>query len=195
MLDSQPNRDMCMRQLMRMAGLPGFPSAEEAMNELLETLVDSCRDEKHLAATVTAWVRSQQWAPRPVDLAMQAAEFQEPERVYPKCSQCGNSGLSSQRMLVTRRTHGGKYDVDPLPEPQNYAELQAQNARVADGQEIMQFSDYCACPRGRRMREANIAEDARKAAKSPIQKQGKRASDDLRRGSATDYKMAAGGGD
>lgn len=185
MQDSDPNRKMCLRQLMRMQGLSGFPTAPEAVNELLETLVESCRDEKHLAATVTAWVRNQQWAPRPVDLAMQAAEFQEPERVYPKCSACQGSGLSSQRMLVTRRTHGGKYDADPLPEPANYAELQAQNARVGDGQEIMQFSDYCACPRGRRMREANLAEEARKAEKAGV----KRAKD-LER---ADWKTAAGG--
>lgn len=193
MQDTEPNREMCLRQLKRMAGLPNFPNEPEPLNELLETLVDSCRDEKHLAATVTAWVRSQQWAPRPVDIAMQAAEFQEEARVYPKCSDCGNSGLSSRRCLVTRRTKGGGHDIDPLPEPKDYAEHLAQNARVADGQEIMQFSDYCACPRGRRMREANIAEDTRKAAKSPVQKQAKRANDKLRRGSAADWKKAAGG--
>lgn len=109
MHDSQPNRDMCLRQLMRMGGLPSFPTTEEAVGELIETMLEFCRDIDHAEETVTGLSRCLEFAPRPKDIIDQAAMIHAVAPEFPYCAICNTSGIAPAVRVVMIR--GNPYEA------------------------------------------------------------------------------------
>jgi hypothetical protein len=194
MQNTAQNRGICHRQLLRMARLANFPTEVESVKELVDTLIDNCRDEQHVAATVTVWVRTMEWAPRPADLVMQAMAFPEQRPTFDACRQCQNSGIAAKRVLVTRRTHGPGYDMDPLPAPRTESEWEAQKAQILPGQDIYEVADWCDCGLGRWRKQQDLARQAAQAdaVKVAQEKQLARRANQLAK---MDFKAAAAGRD
>lgn len=146
MLDSQPNRDMCLRQLMRMGGLPNFPTTEEAVGELVATMLEYCRDVDHAEETATGLSRALQFAPRPIDIIDQAALIHAVSLEFPYCALCNTSGIAPALKVVEIR--GERYE----------------------------FSGPCSCPKGRHQaaevakREADAKAKRDKAAQKRVDK-------------------------
>jgi hypothetical protein len=176
MTRTKPNVDMCTRQVMRLAQLGKFPADPEdpqPLMDLVQTLLESCRDEAHAAATVKAWLMSSAWAPLPADLVAMSMAFPEEPPKFDRCRLCANSGIAPGRFLITWRTHGGGYDKDPLPMPQTHQEHQAQWAACQEGQEIVEISDWCKCGFGqwKRQRDAEYRSTLNSAVEMAKQKQ------------------------
>lgn len=192
----KPTTEQCRKQLERLV-LLRLPGAPDGFDEHVAALISCCRDEAHVDAVVTVSARGGKYFPDPVDLIETAREFPEEAPRHIDCRPCGSTGLRSQRFLRTWREGRRGYSMDRLPEPETYAELAAQKARLRDDQDIIEATGPCEhCALGRWKAEKHReyeAERADKVQKAVDRKVAKRANDELRRGSVADYKMAAGG--
>lgn len=109
MQDNDQNRKECGVQLRRLSGLPNFPTDKIAVNELVATMLESCRDAQHALETVDGLRNVLEFAPRPVDIIDQAALVVVPVREFPHCAVCNGSGIAPAVRVVMIR--GNPYEA------------------------------------------------------------------------------------
>lgn len=158
-------------QILRLAGLPGFNSLTEKAIEELENALLECRDTKHAAEVISAWLRHShhrkdfvQFLPIPSDL-FELSDLVQPAQYTGRrlCELCGGSGF---RVMYERHTYNGRISLrDGLPEKtveDVSFEIYTAQRKVVDGlrQKLIEVASHCECSYGRHLYQAVMARKA-----------------------------------
>lgn len=156
-------REDAFKQAARLSARRGFNDlGQTGIEELVRTLVDTCRDIEHAEAVITTWNRTREWVPQPSELWSLAEDFPAPRREYAGCKRCDGSGFMVTRFIRTRRPGQPKPTYDRLDWADG-EEARRQWDALVDGQDIVETSGHCQCPKGQHLRTEALAAEARKA--------------------------------
>lgn len=149
-------RDFAKKQIIRMAGLRGFPPIQEAVDELIKAL-QVAGDPKHAEGWISGFLddsTSETYCPSPGDIKRSLLDRKQAQQTIRKCGLCDGAGWVTVYRLVTYRE--GTYQAlkaEPIvfePDDQTIhtvIERQVQNfrAKLGPDQDILPAAKPCAC--------------------------------------------------
>lgn len=149
-------RDFAKKQIVRMAGLRGFPPIQEAVDELIKAL-QVAGDPKHAEGWVSGFLddsTSETYCPSPGDIKRSLLDRKQAQQAIRKCGLCDGAGWVTVYRLVTYRA--GTYQADraelialapdtgkieTTPEKQ----IMDFRAKLGADQDILSAAKACAC--------------------------------------------------
>lgn len=134
-------------QILRLSGLPGYPAAPEAQEELIETMRETAQDTTHADRMVRAWQQKSRFAPAPYDLYEIARETTKSTHQGPRrsCELCDGTGWCAGYVLRTWSEKGDFIQVsDERISEERYCELRGKLPGLGV-QEVYVVVEKCGC--------------------------------------------------